>query len=93
MRAVLASATSGGLEHVVRSVRPLLPRREDYAGPRRFWVRDLAAGVTVGIVALPLALAFGVATGVGTAVTHARAHGVGAAAAAAPTSWPGPAQT
>jgi len=52
-------------DQVVLSVRPLLPRRDDYSGPRGFWVRDLAAGVTVGIVALPLALAFGVATGVG----------------------------
>ena len=46
----------------------LLPRRSDYAGLRRSWSRDLVAGVTVGIVALPLALAFGVATGVGAAV-------------------------
>lgn len=45
----------------------LLPRRADYAGLRRSWPRDLAAGVTVGVVALPLALAFGVATGVGAA--------------------------
>lgn len=50
---------------VASRLLPLLPRRDDYTGPRRFWVRDLAAGVTVGIVALPLALAFGVATGVG----------------------------
>ena len=51
----------------VRSLRRLLPRRSDYAGLRRSWPRDLAAGVTVGVVALPLALAFGVATGVGAA--------------------------
>ncbi len=43
----------------------LLPSRSDYAGLRHSWPRDVAAGVTVGIVALPLALAFGVATGVG----------------------------
>jgi SulP family sulfate permease len=43
----------------------LLPRRADYAGLRRSWPRDLAAGITVGVVALPLALAFGVASGVG----------------------------
>jgi len=49
------------------AVRPLLPGRDDYRGLRRSWGRDLAAGVTVGIVALPLALAFGVATGVGAA--------------------------
>ncbi|MHA3722970.1 SulP family inorganic anion transporter [Leucobacter sp. HY1910] len=32
---------------------------------RRSWRGDLAAGLTVGIVALPLALAFGVSSGVG----------------------------
>jgi SulP family sulfate permease len=56
---------------VVGTVHPLLrllPRRSDYAGLSRSWPRDLLAGVTVGIVALPLALAFGVATGVGAAV-------------------------
>lgn len=47
--------------------RALLPRRADYRGLRRSWPRDLAAGLTVAIVALPLALAFGVATGVGAA--------------------------
>ncbi len=52
----------------VRSLGRLMPRRTDYAGLRRSWPRDLAAGVTVGIVALPLALAFGVATGVGAAI-------------------------
>jgi SulP family sulfate permease len=51
----------------VSALGRLLPRRADYAGLRRSWPRDLAAGVTVGVVALPLALAFGVATGVGAA--------------------------
>jgi len=52
----------------LRSLLPsLLPRRADYAGLRRSWPRDLAAGLTVGVVALPLALAFGVASGVGAA--------------------------
>lgn len=45
----------------------LLPRRGDYAELPRSWRRDLVAGVTVGIVALPLALGFGVASGVGAA--------------------------
>jgi SulP family sulfate permease len=62
-------------------MRRLLPRREDYAGLRRSWPRDLAAGVTVGIVALPLALAFGVATGVGAAVGLVTAVVAGAVAA------------
>ena len=45
----------------------LLPRRSDYAGLNRSWRHDLFAGLTVGIVALPLALAFGVSSGVGAA--------------------------
>lgn len=43
----------------------MLPRRSDYAGLRTSWRADLLAGVTVGVVALPLALAFGVTSGVG----------------------------
>ena len=46
-------------------VRGLLPRRADYAMLRRTWKGDLIAGLTVGIVALPLALAFGVSSGAG----------------------------
>ena len=42
-----------------------LPTRADYAGMPRTWRRDLLAGVTVAVVALPLALAFGVASGMG----------------------------
>ncbi|KXZ60211.1 Bicarbonate transporter BicA [Microbacterium laevaniformans] len=44
-------------------IRNLLPSRRDYAGLRRTWRGDLVAGVTVGIVALPLALGFGVSSG------------------------------
>ncbi len=43
----------------------LLPGRSDYEGLRRSWRGDLLAGLTVGVVALPLALGFGVASGVG----------------------------
>ncbi|MCB0930284.1 MAG: SulP family inorganic anion transporter [Mycobacterium sp.] len=43
----------------------LLPNRSDYAGLRHSWRRDVLAGVTVGVVALPLALAFGISSGVG----------------------------
>jgi SulP family sulfate permease len=43
----------------------LLPRRSDYAGFRRTWRADVVAGLTVGVVALPLALAFGITTGMG----------------------------
>lgn len=42
-----------------------LPRLADYAEFPHTWRGDLVAGVTVGIVALPLALAFGVSAGVG----------------------------
>lgn len=45
----------------------LWPRRDDYAQLGRSWRSDLFAGVTVGVVALPLALAFGVSSGVGPA--------------------------
>ena len=41
-----------------------LPSRLDYAGLEKSWRTDLLAGITVGIVALPLALAFGVSSGV-----------------------------
>jgi SulP family sulfate permease len=42
-----------------------MPSRRDYELLRSAWKTDLFAGVTVGIVALPLALAFGVSSGVG----------------------------
>jgi SulP family sulfate permease len=41
------------------------PSRRDYELLRSAWKTDLFAGITVGIVALPLALAFGVSSGVG----------------------------
>ena len=43
--------------------RDLLPSREDYRLLPRTWRKDLVAGATVGIVALPLALGFGVSSG------------------------------
>lgn len=46
-------------------LRRLLPRRADYAGVGRSWRGDVLAGVTVGVVALPLALAFGITSGLG----------------------------
>lgn len=45
--------------------RDLFPQTSDYAHLRDSWRGDLLAGLTVGIVALPLALAFGVTSGVG----------------------------
>ena len=47
---------------LVRS-RDLWPAREDYRLTPKTWRKDLLAGVTVGIVALPLALGFGVSSG------------------------------
>ena len=46
-------------------LRPLLPSWNDYRHVKRTWRGDLLAGITVGIVALPLALAFGVSSGAG----------------------------
>ena len=48
-------------------LREFLPKRSDYKSAGTSWRGDLLAGVTVGIVALPLALAFGITTGVGPA--------------------------
>lgn len=49
------------------ALRGLLPHPSDYADVPRHWRSDLAAGATVGIVALPLALAFGISSGAGAA--------------------------
>jgi len=46
----------------------MLPRASDYRGLRTSWRGDVVAGLTVGVVALPLALAFGITTGLGAAV-------------------------
>ena len=51
----------------MQAIRALLPARGDYRGLRTSWRRDLLAGVTVGIVALPLALGFGISSGAGAA--------------------------
>ncbi|MGP5006710.1 SulP family inorganic anion transporter [Brachybacterium tyrofermentans] len=47
----------------LRRATSLLPGPSDYRDLRRTWKGDLVAGVTVGIVALPLALGFGVSSG------------------------------
>ena len=51
--------------HGLEFARSLLPQRSDFTQMRRAPGRDLIAGLTVAIVALPLALAFGVASGLG----------------------------
>lgn len=48
-----------------RFLRGLLPGRADLVAVRRAPGRDLLAGATVAVVALPLALAFGEASGIG----------------------------
>ncbi|MCM4083862.1 SulP family inorganic anion transporter [Paractinoplanes hotanensis] len=59
----------------------LLPQRSDWAAARRSPRRDILAGVTVAIVALPLALAFGVASGMGAQAGLVTAVVAGALAA------------
>ncbi|MDN6604164.1 SulP family inorganic anion transporter [Brevibacterium sp.] len=57
------AATSAVWGNALRRTRSLLPGVSDYGETRRSWPKDLIAGVTVGIVALPLALGFGVSSG------------------------------
>ncbi|MGO2859880.1 MAG: SulP family inorganic anion transporter [Brevibacterium sp.] len=58
-----AGTTSARVGAVLRHARSLLPSPADYRETKRSWTKDLIAGVTVGIVALPLALGFGVSSG------------------------------
>ncbi len=51
-------------------ITDLLPNASDYAGAKKIWRHDVFAGITVGIVALPLALAFGITTGAGATHTQ-----------------------
>ena len=55
----------GALAGFLARSRALLPRRADLLVIRRQPRRDVIAGLTVGIVALPLALAFGISSGLG----------------------------
>ncbi|RGC69882.1 C4-dicarboxylic acid transporter DauA [Micromonospora sp. MW-13] len=67
---------------VVRDrVLGLLPGRADWQAVRRSPRRDLLAGLTVAIVALPLALAFGVTSGLGAQAGLVTAVVAGAVAA------------
>jgi SulP family sulfate permease len=59
-----------------------LPSTGDYPEIRARWRRDVVAGATVGVVALPLALAFGITTGLGAAAGLATAIVAGLVAAA-----------
>jgi SulP family sulfate permease len=66
---------------MAQSLTRFLPRRGDYAGLGQSWRRDVVAGLTVGVVALPLALAFGIASGVGARAGLATAVVAGIVAA------------
>ncbi len=55
------------MNQVLSHLRSLLPRTSDLRQVKRHWRADIPAGLTVGVVALPLALAFGVSSGVGAA--------------------------
>ncbi|MBJ7902349.1 SulP family inorganic anion transporter [Streptomyces sp. DSM 110735] len=70
-----------GFRRVWASVAALLPGRGDLAELRRDPRRDLLAGLTVAIVALPLALGFGVSSGLGAEAGLATAVVAGAVAA------------
>ncbi len=60
-------APGGRLSSPLGAIAKMLPSPADYAGLSRSWRGDVVAGVTVGVVALPLALAFGITTGMGAA--------------------------
>ncbi|WP_431884706.1 SulP family inorganic anion transporter [Micromonospora wenchangensis] len=66
---------------VADRVLGLLPDRADWQAVRRSPRRDLAAGLTVAVVALPLALAFGVTSGLGAQAGLVTAVVAGAVAA------------
>ena len=70
-----------GLSDLPARFGELLPRRADLAEMARRPRRDVVAGVTVAVVALPLALAFGISSGLGAAAGLITAIVAGALAA------------
>jgi sulfate permease, SulP family len=62
---VTSRRVNSRMTNIGSHLRGLLPGPRDYSGLRRSWRRDLLAGLTVGIVALPLALGFGISSGAG----------------------------
>jgi SulP family sulfate permease len=81
MSAVGADLASWVRDAVQRS-RTLLPGRDELHTMRRDPRRDLIAGVTVAVVALPLALAFGITSGLGAGAGLVTAVVAGVLAAA-----------
>lgn len=72
---------TSGARRVWTRITSLLPGHDDLADVRRDPRRDLLAGLTVAIVALPLALGFGVSSGLGAEAGLATAVVAGALAA------------
>jgi SulP family sulfate permease len=66
---------------VENTARRLLPQRSDWEAVRRAPRRDLVAGASVAVIALPLALAFGATSGVGAQAGLVTAVVAGAVAA------------
>lgn len=77
MNTTVSTAVNG----VIARTRSLLPGRADVAAMGRDPRRNLLAGLTVAIVALPLALGFGVSSGLGAQAGLATAVVAGALAA------------
>lgn len=75
------ATTAGAASRVTGRLAGLLPQRSDWVAVRRNPGRDLLAGLTVAVVALPLALAFGVASGLGAQAGLVTAVVAGAIAA------------
>jgi SulP family sulfate permease len=73
--------TTSAINRAKSRLTALLPARADLAAMRRAPRRDLLAGLTVAIVALPLALGFGVSSGLGAEAGLATAVVAGALAA------------
>ena len=59
------SKKRGVRERKKRNFFKFLPSFSDFTGLRAHWRTDVLAGISVGVVALPLALGFGIATGTG----------------------------
>ncbi|MFH8798820.1 SulP family inorganic anion transporter [Streptomyces sp. NPDC017936] len=69
------------ISRVLTRIAALLPARADLTNLRRDPRRNLSAGLTVAVVALPLALGFGVSSGLGAQAGLATAVVAGALAA------------
>jgi len=64
----VSSDRAGAVASALGTLSRFAPRRSDYGGLARSGKHDVVAGVTVGVVALPLALAFAIAAGLSPAV-------------------------